>query len=401
MGIFDGIGDFFGGAIQAVGGLVQDVFGGGGGGGSKNNKVQEIVVPAVIEKDIVSNINKTMNTTFTNKYSNKAEQSCQQNAIQSQILKRVKISGFDNVDISNILYTDLACILNSNTKRDIKSDIASSLDAAMKKELGTELYNKLDQDAKTQFGSSGKGQSTTTSTETNDATITTVSDFIDFKVNTDISDSAIQTAIQEISQSKYFEDVDLTGNGRGNLTIMNKADVFLKSTLISTCTDAIISSVVSSQVVQEDIEAKTKVQNEMKQKLVAGGFGELLESFGTMFGNIFSGGLTPIIIIVCVVILIFMFFLFGSQSSSQPQYSPYGMPQPQYSPYGMPQPQPQYSPQPQPQPQYSPQPQPQYSPTSPYGMPQYQQAPPLNGSGFFGSIAEDLSTSMIKKGRKK
>jgi hypothetical protein len=249
----------------------------------------------------------------------------------------------------------------------------------------------LNNDATSQLGSIGNSQSSSTTTKIESTSITNIRNKISNEIETKITDEMIITSKQTLSQHLTYKDIDATDSVDFNIS--NNATAFLKTKSISDTTEKIIAAVVDSQVVKESIEAKTKAENEIIQKATAGGFAELLESVGKMFGNILSGGLTPIIIIVSVVIIIVLFFLF--RPSSQPP--PYGMPPP---PYGMPQQPPPYG-MPQQPPPYG---MPQQPP--PYGMSQYQQAGPPAGSGFFDSATSALESAgelkdMLKKPRKK
>ena len=362
---------------------------------------QETVTTTNVKNTLVNDIQKEMNTKFPNIYETKTTVGCEQAVLQSISGGDIIVNKSNNVNIQNNLNMTLDCALQKATAKDLKNDIATSLTSAIEKKLEGSVLNKLNQEATSQLGSIGNNQSSATNTNIETTSITNIRNKISTEIETKITDEMIITAKQTIKQTQQFRNLVINESNDFNLS--NNATALLKTVAISSTTDKIINAVVESQAVKESIEAKTKVENESIQKAKAGGFGELFESIGTMFGNILSGGLTPIIIIVSVVILIVMFFVF--KPSSQPP--PYGMPQypPQYSPtspYDMSQP-PQYG-MPQP-PQYGmPQP-PQYGMPQP---PQYQQAGPAAGSGFLDSATSAMESAgdlkkMLKKnvGKKK
>jgi hypothetical protein len=354
--------------------------------GDCGNK-QETVTTTNVRNTLVNDIQKEMNTKFSNIYSTKTTVGCEQAVLQSISGGDIIVNKSNNVNIQNNLNMTLDCALQKASAKDLKNDIATSLTAAIEKKIDGGALNKLNQDSTSQLGSIGNSQSSATNTNIETTSITNIRNKISTEIETKITDEMIITAKQTIKQTQQFRNLVINESNDFNLS--NNATALLKTAAISNTTEKIITAVVDSQAVKESIETKTKVENEQIQKTKAGGFGELFESIGTMFGNILSGGLTPIIIIVSVIILIIMFFVF--RPSSQPP--PYGMPQypPQYSPtspYDMSQP-PQYG---MPQP-------PQYGMSQP---PQYQQAGPAAGSGFLDSATSAMeSAGELKKMLKK
>jgi hypothetical protein len=364
--------------------------------GDCGNK-QETATTTTVRNTLVNDIQKEMNTKFSNIYSTKTSVGCEQAVLQSISGGDIIVNKSNNVNIQNNLNMTLDCALQKTSAKDLRNDIATSLIAAIEKKIDGGALNKLNQDSTSQLASIGNSQSSATTTNFETTSITNIRNKISNEIETKITDETIITAKQSIKQTQQFRNLVINESNDFNLS--NNATALLKTVAISSTTDKIIAAVVDSQVVKESIETKTKVENELIQKTQAGGFAELFESIGTMFGNILSGGLTPIIIIVSVIILIIMFFVF--RPSSQPP--PYGMPQypPQYSPtspYDMSQP-PQYG-MPQP-PQYGmPQP-PQYQQAGP-------QAGPAAGSGFLDSATSAMESAgdlkkMLKKsvGKKK
>jgi hypothetical protein len=356
--------------------------------GDCGNK-QETATTTTVRNTLVNDIQKEMNTKFSNIYSTKTSVGCEQAVLQSISGGDIIVNKSNNVNIQNNLNMTLDCALQKTSAKDLRNDIATSLIAAIEKKIDGGALNKLNQDSTSQLASIGNSQSSATTTNFETTSITNIRNKISNEIETKITDETIITAKQSIKQTQQFRNLVINESNDFNLS--NNATALLKTVAISSTTDKIIAAVVDSQVVKESIETKTKVENELIQKTQAGGFAELFESIGTMFGNILSGGLTPIIIIVSVIILIIMFFVF--RPSSQPP--PYGMPQypPQYSPtspYDMSQP-PQYG---MPQP-------PQYQQAGP-------QAGPAAGSGFLDSATSAMESAgdlkkMLKKsvGKKK
>jgi hypothetical protein len=336
---------------------------------------QETKTTTDVRNTLVTDIKKEMNTKFSNIYSTKTSVGCEQSASQSITAGNIVARGSRGFTMQNNLNLTLDCALQKTSAKDLKNDIATSLTSAIEKNLEGSVLNKLNQDATSQLGSIGNSQSSSTTNTVDNTTTTNIRNKISTEIETKITDEMIITSKQTINQHLKYLDIDATDSVDFNLS--NNATAFLKSSAILDTTDKIINTVVDSQVVKESIETKTKVENEAIQKSKAGGFGELFESIGTMFGNILGGGLTPIIIIVAVVILIIMFFVF--RPSSQPP-SPYGMPPPygmsqQPPPYGMPQQPPPYG-------------MPQQPP--PYGM---SQQPPQYQQGFFDSATSALESA--------
>jgi hypothetical protein len=270
-----------------------------------------------IKTEAITEITKDFTNIFSNIYDATTSNNCQTTIEGSITADQLIIRESHDIIIENIVKSPMMCELQAASESKIQSDLISSLESAIEKKLGSDIWNKLDQDATSQLGSIGNDQKSVTVTKTDTTSKSTVLNKFRNELINKISPQVIQTAKATILLKHNYKNGILIENS-SNIQIRNSADAFIQSKIISNTTNDAISKVVDTQKATEILEIQDKVKNESKQTAKAGGFAEILESFGKMIGNIFGfEGILPIIIIACVAFIAYKFY--GSSHTESPK----------------------------------------------------------------------------------
>jgi hypothetical protein len=318
------------------------------GMGDCGNK-QETKTKQQIIEETITEIQQECSNNFSTKYEAKTVNNCETTIDQLIETGDIILKNVSDFTLENISKSQMMCEIQAASTAKIQEDITSSVQAAIEKKLGSDIWNKMDKEATSQTGSTGNTQTTETDTEkkttTKNITKTTIKNDIEVKIAPEtIQETKLRISQKNISKSIQLENVS-------NFKIRNAADAFLQSKAISSAITDITREVLNTQSANEALQIDTKIKNEDSQKAKAGGFAEMFESIGTMFGNIFgglaSGAFGPFMIIIGIIIVIIILFKFAGSSSQQPQqflpqqflpqqFPPQQFPPQQFSPQQLP-----------------------------------------------------------------